>query len=171
MCPSVHVTQRARQFASDFDYKLRHRGSLGPRTKTKHCIRDHSHPERSHSSILEHGHVSRCENAGSAEPQVHLAAYRRPVLRYFYPVFTPFLPQRCSFDPAFTLFLPRFYPSGAAFTPLLPCFYPNSTPFLPRFYPFFTPARRVKSHVYPIFTPFLPCFYPFFTLFLPFHDG
>ena len=29
------------KFASVFDYKLRHRGSLGPRTKTKHCIRDH----------------------------------------------------------------------------------------------------------------------------------
>ena len=81
----------------------------------------------------------------------------------FCAIFTPFLPQRCSFDPAFTLFLPRFYPSGAAFTPLLPCFYPNSTPFLPRFYPFFTLARRVKSHVYPVFTPVLPYFYHFTT--------
>ena len=119
--------------------KTLHQGSLAP------C-----------KTMLQHDHICRCENAGSPEPDVDLAAHRTALLRRFYPIFTPFLPP--------------YYPNGAVFTPFLPPFLPRR---LPRFYPVFTLFRRVKSRVYPKFTPvprFLPqqAFYPNFSTYAPF---
>ena len=147
-----HVTRRARHWPSGFTTKLSHRGSLAPTTKKTL----HQGSLAPCKTMLQHDHICRCENAGSPEPDVDLAAHRTALLRRFYPIFTPFLPP--------------YYPNGAVFTPFLPPFLPRR---LPRFYPVFTLFRRVKSRVYPKFTPvprFLPqqAFYPNFSTYAPF---
>ena len=135
--------------------KTLHQGSLAP------C-----------KTMLQHDHVCRCENAGSPEPHVDLAAHRTALLRRFYPIFTPFLPPYYPSGAVFTPFLPPYYPSGAVFTPFLPQYYPNGaifTPFLPRFYP---PHHLTFTPFLPRFYPsFYPADYPVFTPFLPFFVG